>query len=177
MKIICGFDRPSFFLFRMPWLLKLWIDAATAFAAQLLGDSLKTVHWTVFACKAGRSLPFYILFLLKINKRTVPALTCPYNYRHRMMTILFLLQAWHGYRWNSSCRKSVFSDLPWPTICVWFRTLFLESFSELRFRLCFFILNGNFIFFLTRKTVFSKKTALSCIFFRISIDNLGPYMC
>ena len=40
-----------------------------------------------------------------------------------------------------------------------------------------FILNGNFIFFLTRKTVFSKKTALSCIFFRISIDNLGPYMC
>ena len=32
-------------------------------------------------------------------------------------------------------------------------------------------------FFLTRKTVFSKKTALSCIFFRISIDNLGPYMC
>ena len=58
-----------------------------------------------------------------------------------------------------------------------FRTLFLESFFELRFRLCFFILNGNFIFFLTRKTVFSKKTALSCIFFRISIDNLGPYMC
>ena len=70
MKIICGFDRLSFFLFQMPWLLELWIDAATA--------------------------PFYILFLLKINKRTVPALTCPYNYRHRMMTILFLLQAWHG---------------------------------------------------------------------------------
>ena len=86
MKIICGFDRPSFFLFRMPWLRNLWMDAATA--------------------------PFYILFLLKINKRTVPALTCPYNYRHRMMTILFLLQAWHGYRWNSSCRKSDFSDLP-----------------------------------------------------------------
>ena len=32
-------------------------------------------------------------------------------------------------------------------------------------------------FFLTRKTVFSKKTALSCIFFRIIIYNLGPYMC
>ena len=40
-----------------------------------------------------------------------------------------------------------------------------NPFSELRYRLCFFILNGNFIFFLTRKTVFSKKTALSCIFF------------
>ena len=151
MKTICGFDRLSFFLFRMPWLLELWIDAAT--------------------------VPFYILFLLKINKRTLPALTCPYNYRHRMMTILFLLQAWHGYRWNSSCRKSVFSGLPWPTICVWFRTLFLESFSELRFSLCFFILQRKLYFFLTRKTVFSKKTALSCIFFRISIDNLEPYMC
>ncbi|MDD5777351.1 MAG: hypothetical protein PUD33_06965, partial [Treponema sp.] len=77
---------------------------------------------------------FIFLFLLKINKRTVPALTCPYNYRHRMMTILFLLQAWHGYRFTftqgrsafladvaslasfspkmSSCRKSVFSGLP-----------------------------------------------------------------
>ena len=73
---------------------------------------------------------FIFLYLLKINKRTVPALTCPYNYRHRMMTILFLLQAWHGYRFTftqgrsafladaaslaslfpkmSSCRKSVF---------------------------------------------------------------------
>ena len=151
MKIICGFDRLSFFLFRMPWLRNFWIDAATA--------------------------PFYILFLLKINKRTVPALTCPYNYRHRMMTILFLLQAWHGYRWNSSCRKSVFSGLTWPIICVWFRTLFLESFSELRFRLCFFILNGNFIFFSQERLFFLKKTALNCIFFRISIDNLGPYMC
>ena len=29
------------------------------------------------------------LFLLKTNKRTVPALTCPYSYRHRMMTIFF----------------------------------------------------------------------------------------
>ena len=70
------------------------------------------------------------LFLLKTNKRTVPALTCPYSYRHRMMTIFFLLQAWHGYRFTftqgrsafladaaslaslfpkmSSCRKSVF---------------------------------------------------------------------
>ena len=131
MKIICGFDRLSFFLFRMPWLRNSWIDAATA--------------------------PFYILFLLKINKRTVPALTCPYNYRHRMMTILFLLQAWHGYRWNSSCRKSDFSGLPWPTICVWFRTLFLESFFELRYRLCFFILNGNFIFFSQERLFFLKK--------------------
>ena len=120
---------------------------------------------------------FIFLFLLKINKRTVPALTCPYNYRHRMMIILFLLQAWHGYRWNSSCRKSVFSGLPWPTICVWFRTLFLESFFELRFRLCFFILNGNFIFFSQERLFFLKKTAPSCIFFGISIDNLGPYMC
>ena len=40
------------------------------------------------------------LFLLKTNKRTVPALTCPYSYRHRMMTIFFLLQAWHGYRFT-----------------------------------------------------------------------------
>ena len=149
MKIICGFDRLSFFLSRMPWLLELWIDAATA--------------------------PFYILFLLKINKRTVPALTCPYNYRHRMMTILFLLQAWHGYRFTftqgrsafladaaslvsfspkmSSCRKSVFSGLPWPTICVWFRTLFLESFSELRYRLCFLFWTET-LFFSHKKDCF-----------------------
>ena len=152
MKIICGFDRLSFFLFRMPWLRNLWIDAATA--------------------------PFYILFLLKINKRTVPALTCPYNYRHRMMTILFLLQAWHGYRFTftqgrsafladtaslasffpkmSSCRKPVFSGLPWPTICVWFRTLFLESFSELRFRLCFLFWTGT-LFFSQERLFFLKK--------------------
>ena len=175
MKIICGLDRLSFFLSRMPWLRNLWIDAATAFAAQLLGDSLKTVHWTVFACKAGHSLPFYILFLLKINKRTVPALTCPYNYRHRMMTILFLLQAWHGYRWNSSRRKSDFSGLPWPTICVWFRTLFLESFSELRFRLCFLFWTETSFF--SKKEDCLKKTALSDYFLRILIDKLGPYMC
>ena len=150
MKTICGLDRLSFFLSQMPWLLELWIEAAT--------------------------VPFYILFLLKINKRTVPALTCPYNYRHRMMTILFLLQAWHGYRWNSSCRKSVFSGLPWPTICVWFRTLFLESFLNCDTGFAFYF-ERELYFFLTRKTVFSKKTALSCIYFRISIDNLGPYMC
>ena len=119
---------------------------------------------------------FIFLFLLKINKRTVPALTCPYNYRHRMMIILFLLQAWHGYRWNSSCRKSFFSGLPWPTICVWFRTLFLESFLNCDTGFAFYF-ERELYFFLTRKTVFSKKTALSCIFFRISIDNLGPYMC
>ena len=116
---------------------------------------------------------FIFLFLLKINKRTVPALTCPYNYRHRMMTILFLLQAWHGYRWNSSCRKPVFSGLPWPTICVWYRTLFLESFSELRFRLCFFILNGNFIFFSQERLFFLKKTALSCFFLELVLTTWG----
>ena len=171
MKTICGLDRLSFFLSQMPWLLELWIEAAT--------------------------VPFYILFLLKINKRTVPALTCPYNYRHRMMTILFLLQAWHGYRFTftqgrsafladaaslasfspkmSSCRKSVFSGLPWPTICVWFRTLFLESFFELRFNLCFFILNGNSCFL--KKEDCLKKTALENQFLRILIDKLGPYMC
>ena len=51
---------------------------------------------------------FIFLFLLKINKRTVPALTCPYNYRHRMMTILFLLQAWHGYRFTFTQGRSAF---------------------------------------------------------------------
>ena len=40
-----------------------------------------------------------------------------------------------------------------------------------------FYFERELYFSLTRKTVFSKKTALSCIFFRISIDNLGPYMC
>ena len=58
-----------------------------------------------------------------------------------------------------------------------FRTLFLESFFWIAIQALLFILNGNFIFFLTRKTVFSKKTALSSIFFKISIDNLGSYMC
>ena len=40
-----------------------------------------------------------------------------------------------------------------------------------------FYFERELYFFLTRKTVFSKKTTLSCIFFRISIDNLGPYIC
>jgi len=39
-----------------------------------------------------------------------------------------------------------------------------------------FYFERELYFSLTRKTVFSKKTALSFIFFRISIDNLGPYM-
>ena len=150
MKIICGFDRLSFFLSQMPWLLEPWIDAATA--------------------------PFYILFLLKINKRTVPALTCPYNYRHRMMTILFLLQAWHGYRWNSSCRKSVFRFAVTDYMCL-IQDAFPGIFFWIAIQALLFYFERDLYFFLTRKTVFSKKTALSCIFFRISIDNLGPYMC
>ena len=141
---------------------------------------------------------FIFLFLLKIIKRTVPALTCPYNYRHRMMTILFLLQAWHGYRFTftqrrsafladaaslasfspkmSSCRKSVFQ------VCR-DRLYVFDSgrFSWNLFLNCdsgfAFYFERELYFFLTRKTFFSKKTALSCIFFRISIDNLGPYMC
>ena len=62
------------------------------------------------------SLWFFVNFLYEIlirkwvfvNKRTVPALTCPYNYRHRMMTILFLLQAWHGYRFTFTQGRSAF---------------------------------------------------------------------
>ena len=34
-------------------------------------------------------------------------------------------------------------------------------------------MNGNFIFFLTRKTVFSKKTALSCIFLELVLTTWG----
>ena len=59
---------------------------------------------------------FFVNFLYEIlirkwvfeNKRTVPALTCPYNYRHRMMTILFLLQAWHGYRFTFTQAFGIF---------------------------------------------------------------------
>ena len=157
MKIICGFDRLSFFLFRMPWLRNFWIDAATA--------------------------PFYILFLLKINKRTVPALTCPYNYRHRMMTILFLLQAWHGYRFTftqgrsailadaaslasfspkmSSCRKSVFrfavTDYMYVAASCLHSGRFFWNFFWITIQALLFILNGNFIFFSQERLFFLKK--------------------
>ena len=150
MKIICGLDRPSFFLFRMPWLRNLWIDAATA--------------------------PFYIMFLLKINKRTVPALTCPYNYRHRMMTILFLLQAWHGYRWNSSCRKSVFQ------VCR--DRLYVFDSGRFSWNLFLNCDSGFAFLFWTEAPFFSKKRRLPekdslkwLFFLRILIDKLGPYMC
>ena len=152
MKIICGFDRLSFFLFRMPWLRNFWIDAATA--------------------------PFYILFLLKINKRTVPALTCPYNYRHRMMIILFLLQAWHGYRFTltqgrsafladaaslasfspkmTSCRKSVFRFAVTDYMCL-IQDAFPGIFFWIAIQALLFILNGNFIFFSQERLFFLKK--------------------
>ena len=152
MKTICGLDRPSFFLFRMPWLLEPWIDAATA--------------------------PFYILFLLKINKRTVPALTCPYNYRHRMMTILFLLQAWHGYRFTftqgrsafladaaslasfspkmSTCRKSVFRFAVTDYMCL-IQDAFPGIFFWIAIQALLFILNENFIFFSQERLFFLKK--------------------
>ena len=138
-----------------------------------------------------------------VNKQTVPALTCPYNSRHRMMTILFLLQTWHGYRFTftqrhsafladasslvsfspkmSSCRKSVFrfylTDYMYiAASCLhsgrFFWNLFLNCDSGFAF-----YFERKLYFFLTRKTVFSKKTALSSIFFKISIDNLGSYMC
>ena len=117
---------------------------------------------------------FIFLYLLKINKRTVPALICPYNYRHRMMTILFLLQAWHGYRWNSSCRKSVFQ------VCrdrlyvfdsgrfSW--NLFLNCASGFAFLFC----NGNYNPSHSKPPW--KKTAWG-YFFNKPIDRLGPYMC
>ena len=160
MKIICGFDRLSFFLFRMPWLRNFWIDAATA--------------------------PFYILFLLKINKRTVPALTCPYNYRHRMMTILFLLQAWHGYRFTftqgrsafladaaslasfspkmSSCRKSVFRFAVTDYMCL-IQDAFPGIFFWIAIQALLFYFERELYFFLTRKAVFSKKNSPKLYFF------------
>ena len=130
-------------------------------------------------------------------------MTCPYNYRHRMMIILFLLQAWHGYRFTftqgrsafladaaslasfspkmSSCRKSVFrfavTDYMYVAAsCLHSGRFFWNFFLNYDTGFAFYF-ERELYFFLTRKTVFSKKTALSCIFFRISIDNLGPYMC
>ena len=76
----------------------------------------------------------------------------------------------------SSCRKSVFQVCRdrlyvFDSGCFsW--NLFLNCDSGFAF-----YFERELYFSLTRKTVFSKKTALSCIFFRISIDNLGPYMC
>ena len=118
---------------------------------------------------------FIFLFLLKINKRTVPALTCPYNYRHRMMIILFLLQAWHGYRWNSSCRKSVFQ------VCR--DRLYVFDSGRFSWNLFLNCDSGFAFLFWTEAPFFSKKedclkkTALSDHFLRILIDKLGPYMC
>ena len=149
MKTICDLDRLSFFLSQMPWLRNSWIDAVTA--------------------------PFYILFLLKINKRTVPALTCPYNYRHRMMIILFLLQAWHGYRFTftqgrsafladaaslasfspkmSTCRKSVFRFAVTDYMCL-IQDAFPGIFFWIAIQALLFYFERELYFFLTRKTVF-----------------------
>ena len=146
---------------------------------------------------------FIFLFLLKLNKRTVPTLTCPYNYRHRMMTILFLFQFWHGYRSTftqgrsaflsdaaslasfspkmSSCRKSVFrfavTDYMYVAASCLHSGRFFWNFFLNYDTVFAYYFERELYFFLTRKTVFSKQTTLSCIFFRISIDNLGPYMC
>ena len=68
--------------------------------------------------------------------------------------------------------QSVFSGFTWPTICVWFRTLFLESFSELRFRLCFLFWTGT-PFFLKKKEDCLKKTALENHFFEDSYWQAG----
>ena len=137
---------------------------------------------------------FIFLFLLKINKRTVPALTCPYNYRHRMMTILFLLQAWHGYRFTftqgrsafladaaslasfspkmSSCRKSVFQ------VCRdrlyvfdsgrFYWNLFLNCDTGFAF-----YFERDLFFFLTRKTVFSKKQPQVVFFLELVLTTWG----
>ena len=43
--------------------------------------------------------------------------------------------------------------------------------------LLFYFATKTLFFFSQERLFFLKKTALSCIFFRISIDNLGPYMC
>ena len=67
--------------------------------------------------------------------------------------------------------QSVFSGFTWPTICVWFRTLFLESFSELRFRLCFLILNGSSIFFKKRRL--PEKDSLSWFFWGFLLISWG----
>ena len=121
---------------------------------------------------------FIFLFLLKINKRTVPALTCPYNYRHRMMTILFLLQAWHGYRFTftqgrsafladaaslasfspkmSSCRKSVFRFAVSDYMCL-IQDAFPGIFFWIAIQALLFILNGNFIFLSQERLFFLKK--------------------
>ena len=120
-----------------------------------------------------------------------------------MMTILFLLQAWHGYRFTftqgrsafladaaslvsfspkmSSCWKSVFSfavtDYMYVAAsCLHSGRFFWNLFLNWDTGFAFYF-ERKLYFFLTRKTVFSKKTTLSCIFFRISIDNLGSYMC
>ena len=121
-----------------------------------------------------------------------------------MMTILFLLQAWHGYRFTftqrhsafladasslvsfspkmSSCWESVFSGLPWPTICMSQQAAYIQDafpgiFFWIAIKALLFYFATKTLFFSHKKDCFSKKTALSCIFFRISIDNLGPYMC
>ena len=113
---------------------------------------------------------FIVLFLLKINKRTVPALTCPYNYRHRMMTILFLLQAWHGYRWISSCRKSVFRFAVTDYMC-----LIQDAFPGIFFLNC----DTGFAFYFVAETIILltvnrlEKRRLGVIFFISLLTDWG----
>ena len=76
---------------------------------------------------------------------------------------------------NFSDFLNLFSGLPWPTICVWFRTLFLESFFWIAIQNLLFYFEREFYF--SQKKDCSKKTALSDYFLRILIDKLGPYMC
>ena len=137
-----------------------------------------------------------------VNKQTVPALTCPYNYRHRMMTILFLLQPWHGYRFiftqghsafladaaslasfspkMSSCRKSVFrfavTDYMYVAASCLHSGRFFWNLFWTAIQALLFYFERKLYFFLTRKTVFLKNSP-KLYFFRISIDNLRPYMC
>ena len=67
--------------------------------------------------------------------------------------------------------QSVFSGFTWPTICVWFRTLFLESFFWIAIQALLFYFERELYFFLKKRRL-PEKDSLSW-FFEDSYWQLG----
>ena len=124
-------------------------------------------------CSSAKKLLIPISFTgrRKLKIRTVAASISHTSLRAVCMRRNYLSRRFRGLRITEAYTAGLLTDY----MCL-IQNAFPGIFFELRYRLCFYF-ERELYFSLTRKTVFSKKTALSCIFFRISIDNLGPYMC
>ena len=125
-------------------------------------------------CSSGKKLLIPISFtgIRKLKIRTVAASISHTSLRAVCMRGNYLSRRSRGLRITEAYTAGLLTDY----MCL-IQDAFPGIFFWIAIQALLFYFERELYFSLTRKTVFSKKTALSCIFFRISIDNLGPYMC